>query len=435
MTAQKILGEGELYLNYGKEKLKLPSKNLNLKEILLTAEPDSSGDIKNKIRTSFSFPIFSEPFKNLFSSNDKILLIVSDITRATGSNIFLPELIGRFNDCGIPDKNINILFSLGIHRHLTDEEKLILLGRDICSRIKAYNHDAWSDEMETAGTTSKGNRISLNKKIFEADKIILTGSIGFHYLSGFGGGRKSLLPGVASYDSIISFHLLSLYPEQGKGRHSSATTGILTGNPMDEEMNEVLGMVKPCFLFNTVVNSKKEIAEIFAGNAKEAFLKGCIYYLEHYAIKIKEKADLVISSCGGFPLDLNFIQAHKTIEYSRNALKKDGVLIFLAECKDGTGNKTFLDWFEYKNLIDFELALRKNFEVNGQTAYSTLAKAKDYKIILISSFPNEVVERMSMVPASGIDEALDIAFSFLGKNPSTYIIPQGAKTLPYHIEK
>ncbi len=435
MTAQKGLGEGEIYLSYGKERIKLPTKNLNIKEILLTAEPVSSDNIENKIRTSLSFPISSDPFKKLFSSNNKILLIVSDITRATGSNIFLLELIGRLNDCGIPDRNINILFSLGIHRQLNDEEKLSLLGKDICSRIKAYNHDAWSNEMEKAGTTSKGNRMLLNKKIFEADKIILTGSISFHYLAGFGGGRKSLLPGVASYDSIISFHLLSLHPEQGKGRHPSATTGILTGNPMDEEMNEVLDMVKPCFLFNTVMNSKKEIVEIFAGSAKEAFLKGCIYFLEHYAIKIKEKADLVIASCGGFPLDINFIQAHKTIEYSRNALKKNGVLILLAECKDGTGNKRFLDWFEYKNLIDFELALRKNFEVNGQTAYSTLAKAKDYKIILISSFPNEIVERMSMVPVSNIDEALDIASSFLGKNPSTYIIPQGAKTLPYHVEK
>ncbi|OGL39094.1 MAG: hypothetical protein A2043_04225 [Candidatus Schekmanbacteria bacterium GWA2_38_9] len=433
MSVQKGLGSSNIYLSYGREKLKLPTSNLNLKEILLASEPAPPEDIKKKIRASLSFPIYSEPFKDLFSSNEKILLIVSDITRATGSDIFLPLLIGKLNDCGIPDKNIKILFSLGIHRPLTDDERLALLGKDICSRIKTYNHDAWSDETETAGKTSKGNRISLNKKIFEADKVILTGAINFHYLAGFGGGRKSLLPGVASYDSIILFHLLSLCHGQGKGRHPKASTAILTGNPMEEEMNEVIDMVKPCFLLNTVMNSKKKIVEIFAGDAREAFFKGCIYFLDHYGVKIREKADLVIASCGGFPLDINFIQAHKTLEYSRNALNKNGVLILLAECGDGIGNKTFLNWFEHKDLYEFETALRKNFEVNGQTAYSTLIKAKDYKIILVSSLPEKTVEKMSMIPASGIKEALDIAFSITGEKPSTYIIPHGTKALPYQI--
>jgi len=432
---QKGLGGGEILLPYGKGEIKLPFSNLNLKEILLPSELIPPKDMINKVKRSLMFPILSEPFQNLFSLKDKVLILVSDITRKTGSDIFLPVLINELNNCGISDKKIEILFSLGIHRALADDEQIFIFGKEIASRIRAYNHDAWSDETKLLGTTSKGNRIYLNKRIFEADKIILTGAINFHYLAGFGGGRKSLLPGVASYESIISFHLLSLYPEAGKGRHPNASTGVLTGNPMEEEMNEVLDMVKPGFLFNTVTNSKGEVLEIFAGNPKEAFLKGCIYLLDNGAVKIKEKADLVIASCGGYPLDINFIQTHKSLEHSKNALKKDGVLILLAECKDGIGNKTFLNWFDYKDLNDFEMALRKNFEVNGQTAYSTLLKAKEYKIILVSSLSKEVVEKMSMIPAANIDEALDIAFSLTGKNPSTYIIPHGAKTLPYIVDK
>jgi len=192
-------------------------------------------------------------------------------------------------------------------------------------------------------------------------------------------------------------------------------------------------MVKPCFLINTIMNSKKQIAEVFAGDPKEAFMKGCIYFLEHYAVRIMEKADIVIASCGGAPSDINFIQSHKSLEYSKNALKKDGVLILFAECGDGIGNDTFLNWFEYENADEFELALRKNFEVNGQTAYSTFIKAKEYKIVLVSSLPKEIVKKMSMIPAANIEEAMDIASSMSGSNRSAYIIPQAAKVLPYEV--
>ena len=435
MLMYKGLGGGEINLFYGKKEIKLPFSNLDIKEILLPSEPLPPKDIISKIRASLAFPIQSEPFRNLFSSKDRALILVSDITRKTRTDIFLPILIDKLNECGIADKNIEILFTTGIHRKLADEEQAAIIGKAVASRVKAYNHNSWSDEMVKVGTTSKGNEIFLNKRISKSDKIILTGAISFHYLAGFGGGRKSLLPGIASYKSIINYHLLSLFPEEGKGRHPNASTGILAGNPMHEEMDEVLDMVKPSFILNTAINSSNEILEVFAGNPKEAFMTGCIHLLDHCAVKIKEKSDLVIASCGGFPLDINFIQAHKTLGYTKNALKKGGVLILLAECSDGIGNESFLKWFNYKNPGDFESALRKNFEVSGQTAYSTFIKAKDYKIILVSSLPKETVEKMSMIPAKNMDEALDAAINVTGKNPFTYIIPQGAKVLPYIVEK
>ena len=111
------------------------------------------------------------------------------------------------------------------------------------------------------------------------------------------------------------------------------------------------------------------------------------------------------------------------------------MLVLLAQCSDGIGNNTFLNWFEHKNVEEFELALRKNFEVNGQTAYSTLMKAKEYKIILVSSLPKEVVEKMSMTPATSIEEAMDIAFSITGSSCSAYVIPQAAKVLPYMVDR
>ncbi|OGL44462.1 MAG: hypothetical protein A2149_02695 [Candidatus Schekmanbacteria bacterium RBG_16_38_11] len=431
----KGLTGGTIPLLYGKKEITFNFSKLEVRDILLPFYPAPLDDIVKRIKYSLLFPISSLSFRLHFSPGDKVLILVSDITRNSGLDIFLPILIEELNSCGIPDKNIEILFTLGIHRALKEEEQLAILGKDIGSRIKAYNHNAWSDETVSPGITSRGNQIFLNRKIFEADKVVLTGTINFHYLAGFGGGRKSLLPGAAQYDSIIKFHLLSLYPEPGKGRHPKASAGILTDNPMHEEMEEVLDMVKPCFLLNTVMDSSKQIVEVFAGDPKEAFMKGCIYFLDHYAVRISGKTDIVIASCGGLPYDINFIQAHKSLEYSKNALKKGGVLVLLAQCSDGIGNNTFLNWFEHKNVEEFELALRKSFEVNGQTAYSTLMKAKEYKIILVSSLPKEVVEKMSITPATSIEEAMDIAFSITGSSCSAYVIPQAAKVLPYMVDR
>ena len=362
--------------------------------------------------------------------SDKVVIVTSDITRYTGSEIYLPLLVKRLNDRGIPDDNIEILIALGIHRKQTEDEHAKILG-PLFGRVSVTDHDCDdTSQLVSIGTTTNGVNVSINRRAVEADRLILTGAIGFHYFAGFSGGRKSVLPGIASRQACMGSHFAVLNPEPGSGKNDHAVTGNLIDNPVHQAMLEACSMADPDFILNTVLSPDKRIIAAFGGHWKEAHEQGCHFYRQHFAYPLREKSDLVIVSCGGFPKDINLIQAHKSMEYASQTLKDHGVMILLAECRDGFGNATFLNWFRHKQLENFEAALREQYEINGQTAYSLLQKAQRFRIILVSEFPDRQVEEMGMVPATSLDGAFKIAEEFLPDDWKAYVMPEGGSVLP-----
>lgn len=365
-----------------------------------------------------------------FSAGEKVVIVTSDVTRYTGSEIYLPLLVERLNRQGIPDRDIEILIALGIHRKQTEHEHQKILG-PLYNRVRVIDHDCDnSAQLVALGRTSSGIEVSVNRRAVEADRLILTGVIGFHYFAGFGGGRKSVLPGIASRQACMASHFALLNPEPGSGKNRLAVTGNLEGNPVHQAMLEACAMAEPDFILNTVLSLDKSIIAAYAGHWRTAHEEGCRYYRERFSFPLQEKADLVIVSCGGFPKDINLIQAHKSMEYASQALKDDGVMILLAECRDGFGNDTFFSWFRHKRLEEFEAALRSHYEINGQTAYSTLQKAQRFRIILVSQFPERQVEEMGMIPADSLDAALVAAEPLLPADWKVLVMPEGGSVLP-----
>jgi nickel-dependent lactate racemase len=195
-------------------------------------------------------------------------------------------------------------------------------------------------------------------------------------------------------------------------------------------MVEGCALAKPAFILNTVLSAEKRIIAAFAGDFRGAHEAGCRFYRERFAYPLAEKGDLVVASCGGFPKDINLIQAHKSMEYAAQALHDGGVMILLAECRDGFGNGTFFNWFRHKKLEAFEASLRLQYEINGQTAYSVLQKAQRLRIILVSQFPRQQVEEMGMIPARTLDEAMSIAVTILPDGWRCYLMPEAGSVLP-----
>ena len=365
-----------------------------------------------------------------FSAGEKVVIVTSDVTRYTGSEIYLPLLVERLNSQGIPDRDIEILIALGIHRKQTDHEHQKILG-PLYNRVRVIDHDCDNPaELVLLGRTSSGIEVSVNRRAVEADRLILTGVIGFHYFAGFGGGRKALLPGIASRQACMASHFALLNPQPGSGKNPLATTGNLEGNPVHQAMLEACAMAEPAFILNTVLSLDKRIIAAYAGHWRTAHEDGCRFYRERFSFPLQCKADLVIVSCGGFPKDINLIQAHKSMEYASQALTAGGVMILLAECGDGFGNDTFFNWFRHKQLDEFEAALRAHYEINGQTAYSTLQKAQRFKIILVSRFSEHQVLEMGMIPATSLADALDKAQAALPADWRALVMPEGGSVLP-----
>ncbi|HKI52183.1 MAG TPA: nickel-dependent lactate racemase [Geothermobacteraceae bacterium] len=392
--------------------------------------PRVTRDSHDLVRQSLAAPIGSLQLQQIVRPGEQVVIVTSDITRYTGSEIFLPILVELLNDCGIPDRDIRIVIGLGIHRAQTAEEHQKILG-PLAGRIEVCDHDCDnSEQLVDLGATTSGLPVEINRTVVEAERVIVTGTAGLHYFAGFGGGRKGLVPGVASRKTCMATHFAIFNPPQTGGKHPQAVPGRLDGNPVHQAILEAALKVKPDFLLNTVLAPDKSLLKVYCGDLDLAHRAACELAGGLYQLPLAEPADLAVVSCGGAPKDINFIQAHKALDYGVRALRPGGTVILLAECPDGFGNATFFDWFRYLDLAEFETALRNNYEINGQTAHSTLSKARQFRVILISSFSREQTKRMGMEKAANLDAALQMAYEKLPDKPRTVVIPDGGTVLP-----
>jgi lactate racemase len=371
-------------------------------------------------------PIRSAPLEDLISTGESVLIVVSDATRATGSAQLVNLLVRRLIQSGVSPGNLAIIFATGIHRPVSPEEKLELLTPFIVQRVKVLDHDA-SDpsRMIDLGLTERGTRVMVNRALQDYDHVIIIGGVGFHYFAGFTGGRKSICPGLASATTIESTHMLALDFDKG-GRRAGVGTGQLDGNAVHEECERVAGIIKPTFAINSVVDEQGRPVQLYAGHWRESHRKACLEYMSNHSAEIPSRRDLVIASCGGFPYDINVIQAHKTLDMAAQACNDGGTIIFVAECREGLGRSDFLKWFAESDSRALERRLQHSYEVNGQTAWALLTKAERFRVLLVSELAPDNARRMRLTPMASLDKAL----SEVGDSSEGYIIQRGASWLP-----
>ncbi|HPP07055.1 MAG TPA: nickel-dependent lactate racemase, partial [Syntrophorhabdaceae bacterium] len=270
-------------------------------EILRYDEP-APLQIEGALTESLKNPIGERPFHEWLKDFKKILIICPDITRYAGMDFILPILYENY----LKEKEVKIIFALGNHRKHTEEEKKAIVSEKIYKTLFCFDHDCFDKNILVFfGKTSSGLDVFLNKALKECDAAIVTGSINFHYLAGFGGGRKAIFPGIAGYETILGIHS-KVFNKDKPGKHKLARSGILDGNPMHEEIMEGIRLIKtPMFLINTVIDDKKNLLNIFSGDLRKAHEKGCSWYKDHFGISVSKKADVMIVSAGGFPKDIN----------------------------------------------------------------------------------------------------------------------------------
>jgi nickel-dependent lactate racemase len=414
-------------LKYGDQAIPCPLPNATL---LMAAPVAAPPDPRDVVRAALTAPLGTPRLAEIVTPGEKVAIVTSDITRPTGSEHYLPPLVAALNDCGINDSDIEIVIGLGIHRRQTDVEHRKIVG-SLYGRIRVVDHDCDDPaQLIDLGRTASGLPVEINRRVVEADRVIVTGTVSLHYFAGFGGGRKGLVPGVASRRTCMATHFAIFNPPEVGGRQPLARPAVLEGNPVHEAILAAARMVEPDFLLNTVLTTDKQIAAVFCGDIEQAHLAGCALAKALYTRPLARPAELAVVSCGGHPKDINFIQAHKALDYGVQAVRPGGTVILLAACPDGFGNPTFFDWFRHQDLAEFEAALRARYEINGQTAYATLCKARTWRVILVGGFSREQTTRMGMEKAADLDEALRMAYERLPADAEVVVIPDGGTVLP-----
>jgi len=377
------------------------------------------------LHAALDAPINSPRLEEVVKPHERVVIIVPDATRVACVNRIAPLLVERLNKHGLSDSQLSFLIGGGIHRAPTAAEIHGILGPALPDRIEVHPHDANDAASHAAlGTTARGTPVVFNRRLVEADRVIVVGAISLHYIAGFSGGRKAVLPGCAAERSIQANHLLSFDLETLEKRPGIAS-GCLDGNPVHEDMLEAVGMLNPSFLVNTVLDGNNEIVAVYAGHWRDAHRRGCDEYFASHTVEVDERRPLVIVSAGGAPRDVNLIQSHKAMEHASTVLAEGGTMIALAECAQGLGRDDFLRWFAPGGARATALMLAEDYKINGQTAWGLRRKAERFRLMLVSALDADVVRQMGLEPHATLESALSVVQSASG-----YIIPGGLTTLP-----
>lgn len=420
-------------MKYGREEVNIQIHENNFLGLIQSQGMTDGNSEHQIILEALENPIGSQRLRDIVKPEETVCIIISDTTRAWQKmSVYLPYIVEELNESGINDENITFLCATGSHRHQTKEEHKILLGEKLASRFEVIDHDCKDKEsLINISITSFGTPVIINKTAFESDHIILTGAIIFHDLAGWGGGKKSILPGIAAYESIMANHKLSLNPHSGEGINSLVRCGNVVNNPVHMDMMEAAAFVKPTFLFNVIIDEKGNIGKAVSGDYIKAHEVGRQEVDKADSAYLAEKADIVVVSAGGFPKDIDLYQASKTLINAKEAVKKSGVIILLAECIEGFGGEEVQQIIEnFSENYSREKAVREDFSIAKYTGYLITEIAENFNVILVSSLNPELLRNSNIKAASNVNEALDIAFKQKGINAKVYFMPNGANTLP-----
>lgn len=371
---------------------------------------------------------FDAPFLDGFRGGESIAIIVSDAYRQTGVDRFLWTLIVELNRVGVRDGDVRFVFASGTHRVPTPDQQRAILGSAICDRFKdrLYTREAYNESRHLyVGATSRGTPVELDRAAMECDRIIVTGAVVLHYFGGFGGGRKSVVPGLASARTIAHNHAINLHPTESR-LHPDVRIGVLDGNPVAEDMLEAARLARVHGIINTVMNRNGAIAGLFVGELDRAHREAAEFARSLFAAPIGERADLVIASAG---TARNYVQSHKALYNAYQAMKPGGRIIFLAPCEEGLGGEPIEKWLRLGSVDAIVAALRKQSEIYGQTALSTREKAPS--AIMVTEVPDDAVALIGARRAASLHEALEIVRAELPQHATYYVMPSAAYTVPF----
>jgi nickel-dependent lactate racemase len=391
-------------------------------------------DVAAAVRQALDNPVGTLPLAQVLSPGETVAIVVSDITRSwLKHDRFLPPLLNALNAAGVPDSDVVLVVGLGAHRRHSAAENVSVYGQEVVDRIRIEQSYALDEaEFVPIGTTSRGVPAKINRHVVGADKVILTGGIVYHPMAGFAGGRKAVIPGVASYTTIQANHRFCLHDEIGGGISPYCGSGRLSGNGMHEDQLEITAMLQPAFLFNVVLTPEGDFARFVTGHWQTAWEAGCALVADIFGVPINQKTDLVIASAGGYPKDINFYQGTKATENALAACREGGVLITLLECANIEEPPDFSGWFGIESLYDRELALRREFTVPGYVALKVGLDAKKVPHIIVTLPQNQAfVAKTGMTAVTSLAEALALAEAKLGRTDYTVtVMPHAASTMP-----
>ncbi|NMC58260.1 MAG: nickel-dependent lactate racemase [Candidatus Methanofastidiosa archaeon] len=422
LTVKIPFGHSHLNVTLSKERLKLvkskPYPPLTLSSIEI-------------IEKSLQNPIGGKLLSELAQHCKEMVVVTSDQTRALPSSVTLPPLFAearRFN----PSLRIVLLVATGLHRPMTKKEMVEKFGTQVLNACSIIVHDANDQkQLVSLGSLSTGTPLIVNKIAYESELLITEGLVEPHFFAGFSGGRKSILPGICGYETIMSNHSpLNL-------NNQAATIGNLEENPIHKEALEAAQKLNVQFTLNTVIALDGVIRACFAGELDLSFRKAVEFVKHHTMVKVPRTPVTVISNLG-YPLDRDLYQGVKGIFTGSLVTEEGGMVILVAECRDGIGHENFYRIFLNQNSPVSIYNKILSGVINGRDLWQVQILVKvlmrnRVAIVTGNKINKETASNMFLLHFNSIEEALTQADAWYGSHCKVNVIPEGPGVVPIPI--
>jgi nickel-dependent lactate racemase len=427
---KKMIGKSGSHMEkiaYGKGEIGIKIPEANYMATLMPKYRPGIKDEAEEIKKALAHPVGTRRLREIAQGKKNAVIVVNDITRPTATYKLLPPLLQELKAAGIKEDKITFLVATGTHRDNMKEELEAMLGKHILEHFKVLNHHCQDEKiMVDLGKTKDGIPVVINRLFWEAEVKVLTATIAPHQAAGFSGGRKSVLPGLASLTTLKQHHGYHM-------RSEKPAMGWVEENKFHENALEAAKMAKVDFILNTVQNQHKEITQVVAGDVEKAWQEGVRSSRKIYEVKVPHPVEIVITSPGGFPKDIDLYQSQKSMAAAEMAVKDGGTVILPAECQDGIGARGFYEWMSAASCPQevIDRFIREGYSLGASKAWLFSRCLKRADLILVSrNIEDKILKQMFTKRADTVEEAVEVALAKHGRNAEIILMRNGSDMIP-----
>ncbi len=372
-------------------------------------------------------PIGARPLREIVAGGKKIAVLVPDITRPFPSRRILPWLFKELAPARPADWTI--IIGTGSHRPNSPAELRTMLGAEIVARYRIVNHQAHDlTTMQPVGRREDGGTVYLNREYAAADRRIILGFIEPHFMAGFSGGYKAVMPGVADIDSIMAFHRAAVIGDP------RSTWGALEDNPTQALVRKLGALAPADFCINVTLNRQRSITGFFCGDPLAAHREGCEFARSFARAPCARRFPIVITTNGGYPLDQNLYQSVKGLSAAARIVAEGGLIVAACECADGFpahGNFARLLFEHPSPQAILETVNQPGCAIFDQWEAQLLAMILvRARVALFSALPADEVRRAHLDYIPDLDAYLAALSRRHGAHTPLAVLPYGPLTIP-----
>jgi len=362
-----------------------------------------------------------------FSGAKSVAIAVNDKTRPVPHEHLLPSLMARLERLGIPDAAITFYVAVGTHPPMTADEFPEIFPGSILQRYRVVSHDSENDEqLVYLGETQLGTPVWTGKGCCQSDLKIVLGNIEPHQFVGFSGGVKTAAIGLAGIKTINVNHALMTHPDSQLGEFES--------NPARQDVEEIGKKIGVHLVLNTILNQEKQIVHVLAGEPDAVMQAGIPLAREACQVAVSEKYNLMISSPGGHPKDINIYQSQKGLGHAVLVTQPGGTIILVASCSEGSGSPHYEDWMigkhSHKDVLErFD---SEGFRIGPHKAFQIARDASQFRLMIYSDLDENMAKRLLLNSVSDVQSAVNAALKELQPGDCIGVLPHASSTIPYH---